>query len=57
MVSLDGEVLRKEPGKKSLHPLNSTDTIFNDIRNFNIGVLRPYINKRAQEIDQYYKVI
>ena len=54
-VSLDGAVVRKEAGNSYLHPLNSTDTIFTEMRNFNYGVLRPFITARGQEIDQYYK--
>lgn len=55
-VPMKGSVVRKEPADDTfLQPLNSNDAIFNDIRNFNYGVLRKFITTRGEEIDQYYK--
>ena len=42
--------------KKMKVPLNSNDRIFAEVRDLNFSVLLPLLNKKAKEIDLYYKV-
>lgn len=61
LVDLDPELVGKaeEASKKGIKkiktPLNSNDKLFAFLRDVNFGVLGPLLNKKAKEIDEYYK--
>lgn len=55
-VDLDPELVGKDKGKKVKTPLNNNDHIFSDIRYKNFTVVGPELNKKAKEIEEYYKV-
>ncbi|KAL6073863.1 Vacuolar protein-sorting-associated protein 33, variant 2 [Balamuthia mandrillaris] len=46
---------RKPPGSKVPVPLNSNDRLYSEVRDLNFSVLGPFLNKRAKEVDDYYK--
>eukprot|EP01112_Ceratiomyxa_fruticulosa_P014948 TRINITY_DN4340_c0_g6_i1.p1 TRINITY_DN4340_c0_g6~~TRINITY_DN4340_c0_g6_i1.p1 ORF type:complete len:617 (-),score=127.38 TRINITY_DN4340_c0_g6_i1:93-1943(-) len=62
-VDLDAEIAgpigpnkeKPPPGKKIKVALNSNDKLYNEIRNLNFSVLGPLLNRKAKEIDEYYK--
>eukprot|EP01114_Cavostelium_apophysatum_P016053 TRINITY_DN4505_c0_g1_i1.p1 TRINITY_DN4505_c0_g1~~TRINITY_DN4505_c0_g1_i1.p1 ORF type:complete len:397 (-),score=119.29 TRINITY_DN4505_c0_g1_i1:26-1216(-) len=55
-VDLDPEIVGSQKGGKNVKvALNSNDKLFMDIRNLNFSVLLPILNKKAKEIDEYYK--
>jgi hypothetical protein len=57
VVSLEGKTLGREPPDKKFNfNLNSTDSVFNDIRNLNFGTLGAVLNQKAKVIDEYYQV-
>ena len=43
------------PVKKNKVPLNSNDRLYNELRDLNFSVVGPYLNRKAKEIDEYYK--
>jgi len=61
LVDLDPDLVGKaeEAAKKGIKkvktPLNSNDKLFSFLRDVNFGVLGPLLNKKAKEIDEYYK--
>jgi len=58
-LGLSEEALKKakEEGKKIKTPLNSNDKLYSQLRDLNFAVLGPLLNKKAKEIDEYYKVL
>lgn len=42
-------------GKKIKIPLNSNDKLFGEIRNMNFSQIGGFLNRRAKDIDEYYK--
>jgi hypothetical protein len=42
--------------KKAKIALNSNDKLYAEIRDLNFSVIGPLLNKKAKEIDEYYKV-
>ncbi len=62
LVDLDPEFVMKpeDAAKKGLKkvktPLNSNDLLYAEFRDVNFGVLGPMLNRKAKEIDEYYKV-
>jgi len=42
-------------GKKLKTALNSNDKLYAQIRDLNFSVLGPFLNRKAKEIDEYYK--
>jgi hypothetical protein len=46
----------QKTGKKMKVPLNSNDKLFTDIRDANFSTVLPILNRKAKEIDEYYKV-
>eukprot|EP01087_Luapelamoeba_hula_P012995 TRINITY_DN3682_c0_g1_i2.p1 TRINITY_DN3682_c0_g1~~TRINITY_DN3682_c0_g1_i2.p1 ORF type:complete len:607 (+),score=106.36 TRINITY_DN3682_c0_g1_i2:27-1823(+) len=58
LLALTEEQQRKAkeaPGKKTKQPLNSNDKLYTQLRDANLSVLGPLLNKKAKEIDDYYK--
>lgn len=56
-VDLDPEIVgNPQGGKKAKIPLNSNDKLYSVIRDLNFSVLGPFLNKKAKEIDEYYRV-
>lgn len=54
----DSKTVNKEnikPGSKKKFALNSNDKIYRDIRDLNLRAVTPFLNKKAKDIDQYYK--
>ncbi|KAH3762398.1 vacuolar protein sorting-associated protein 33A [Pelomyxa schiedti] len=43
------------PGTKVRYPLNNNDKLYQEIRNMNFSTVGPILNKKARDIDQYYK--
>ncbi len=41
--------------KKAKIALNSNDKLYSDLRDLNFSVIGPLLNKKAKEIDEYYK--
>lgn len=57
-VDLDPEIVgNTKGGKKIKTPLNSNDKVYSELRNLNFSVIGPLLNKKAKEIEEYYKVI
>lgn len=44
-----------QAGKKVKIPLNSNDKLYDEIRNMNFSQLGQFLNRKAKEIDEYYK--
>ncbi|KYQ94306.1 Sec1-like family protein [Tieghemostelium lacteum] len=44
-----------QPVKKVPFPLHSNDKVYSEIRDTNFSVLSSHLNKKAKEIDEYYK--
>ena len=58
-VDVDPEIIgaTKNPNqKKSKIPLHSNDNTYSELRDLNFSVIGPILNKKAKEIDEYYKV-
>eukprot|EP01116_Phalansterium_solitarium_P008766 TRINITY_DN22737_c0_g1_i1.p1 TRINITY_DN22737_c0_g1~~TRINITY_DN22737_c0_g1_i1.p1 ORF type:complete len:656 (-),score=304.25 TRINITY_DN22737_c0_g1_i1:111-2078(-) len=58
LVEVDPELAgQKNPttNKKVKIPLNGNDKIYDEIRNENFSVVAPLLNRRAKQIDEYYK--
>jgi hypothetical protein len=56
-VEVEPEIIgAQSQGKKIKLPLNSNDKLYSDIRDLNFTVIIPILNKKAKEIDEYYKV-
>jgi hypothetical protein len=51
----DKPVAPTERLKKAKVPLNSNDSIYSDIRDFNFARVGPNLNEKAHMIDEYYK--
>eukprot|EP01117_Protostelium_nocturnum_P018631 TRINITY_DN7835_c0_g2_i5.p1 TRINITY_DN7835_c0_g2~~TRINITY_DN7835_c0_g2_i5.p1 ORF type:complete len:478 (-),score=128.99 TRINITY_DN7835_c0_g2_i5:569-2002(-) len=41
--------------KKGKHPLNANDKVYSTLRDLNFNSVGPLLNKKAKEIDEYYK--
>jgi len=54
-VDLDPEIVGKEKGKKLKTPLNNNDQLYSHLRYMNFSAVGPLLNKKAKEIDLYYK--
>jgi len=60
-VELDQELVNdpneKKPVKqgKVKFPLNSNDKLYSEVRDLNFSILGPELNKKAKDIDEYYK--
>lgn len=55
LIEVDPELVGAQPGKKVKIPLNSNDKLFHEVRNLNFSRLGPLLNKKAKEIDEYYR--
>ena len=54
---MEGSIIKKEAGKKQNFPLNSTDTIFHEIRNLHFSLLGGYVGQKAKEIKLFEDVL
>lgn len=55
-MDLEPEIVGSKSTKNVKVPLNSNDKLYSEIRDLNFSVLGPLLNRKAKEIDQYYKV-
>lgn len=42
-------------GKKVKIPLNCNDKVYHEVRDMNFSQIGPFLNRKAKEIDEYYK--
>lgn len=48
-------VTNAPPGKKIKLALNCNDKLYHEIRDMNFTQIGPFLNRKAKEIDEYYK--
>jgi hypothetical protein len=55
LIEVEPELVGAAAGKKVKVPLNSNDKLFHEVRNMNFSRIGPLLNRKAKEIDEYYR--